>query len=147
MQLKLKRTDFTGNSTIGELYVNEIFECYVLEDTVREGDIFKVKVKGETAIPRGTYKVIIDESARFKRLMPHILDVPNFAGVRIHSGNDKDDTEGCILTGTFKGIDFVGESKIAFTKLFDKLTKAFHDSENIYITIEGVPPIPAVYFA
>lgn len=147
MQLKLKRTDFTENSTIGELYVNEIFECYVLEDVVREGDIFKVKVKGETAIPRGQYKVIIDESVRFKRKMPHILDVPNFSGVRIHSGNDKDDTEGCLLTGTSKGRDFVGESKIAFTKLFDKLTKAFDDKENIVLIIEGVPPIPVQHFA
>ncbi len=83
------------------------------------------KVLGKTAIPIGTYKLIIDASTRFKQDMPHILDVPNFTGVRIHSGNTSADTDGCILLGTtWAGKDFIGNSKIAYKKFFDKLKKA-----------------------
>ena len=57
--------------------------------------------------------------------MPHILDVPDFTGVRIHAGNTSADTDGCILLGsTWAGKDFIGNSKIAYKKFFDKLKKA-----------------------
>jgi hypothetical protein len=83
------------------------------------------KVLGKTAIPIGEYKLIVDASARFKQDMPHILDVPNFTGVRIHSGNTSADTDGCILLGsTWAGKDFIGNSKIAYNKFFEKLKKA-----------------------
>jgi hypothetical protein len=82
-------------------------------------------VIGKTAIPTGEYKVIIDASVRFKQDMPHILDVPNFTGVRIHSGNTSAHTEGCILLGTtWSGGDFIGNSKSAYKKFFDKLKQA-----------------------
>ena len=100
------------------MYVDGIYECYTLEDVVRNG----TKVLGKTAIPTGEYKLIIDASVRFKQDMPHILNVPDFTGVRIHSGNTSADTDGCILLGTtWAGKDFIGNSKIAYKKLFDKL--------------------------
>ena len=121
MLIEVKRFEFKDTYTIGKLYVDGIYQCYTLEDVVRNG----TKVLGKTAIPTGEYKVIIDRSVRFKQDMPHILNVPNFTGVRIHSGNTSADTEGGILLGTtWAGKDFIGNSKIAYKKFFDKLKQA-----------------------
>ncbi len=119
MKIEIKRIHRTENSTIGELLVDGIWECYTLEDVERP-----VKIKNETAISRGTYKVIINKSNRFKRLLPLLLNVPNFEGVRIHSGNTNHDTEGCILVGRTRSKDFIGQSRKAFDSLFAKMQKA-----------------------
>ncbi len=129
MELQVKRTDFTDNSTIGELSVNGQFECYTLEDKVRP-----VKIAGKTAIPAGRYEVIIDFSQRFGRLLPLLLNVPDFEGVRIHPGNTAANTEGCILVGEEKSQDFVGQSRAAFDRLFAKLSAAA-EKEKIYLEI------------
>ena len=126
MEIKIKRLHRTEHSTIGELSIDGVFECFTLEDKERE-----VKIKGETAIEKGTYQVIINRSNRFKRLLPLLLNVPNFEGIRIHSGNTNHDTEGCILVGLTRSQDFIGQSRKAFDKLFKKMQKA----ENITITI------------
>ena len=126
MEIKIKRLHRTEHSTIGELSIDGVFECFTLEDKERE-----VKIKGETAIAKGTYQVIINRSNRFKKLLPLLLNVPNFEGVRIHSGNSNHDTEGCILVGRTRSQDFIGQSRKAFDKLFKKMQKA----ENITITI------------
>jgi hypothetical protein len=119
MELKLKRLHKTDKSTIGELSIDGVFECYTLEDVERD-----VKVYSKTAIPKGEYKVIINQSNRFKKLMPLLLNVPNFEGVRIHSGNKAEDTEGCILVGQTRSLDFIGNSKKAYDKLFKKMQLA-----------------------
>ncbi|SCX86284.1 hypothetical protein SAMN05216420_101138 [Nitrosospira sp. Nl5] len=129
MELRVERTDFSENSTIGKLYVDDQFECYTLEDKVRP-----VKIKGKTAIPTGRYEVIINHSQRFNRPLPLFLDVPDFVGVRIHPGNTAADTEGCILVGETKEEGFIGQSKPAFERLFDKL-KAASETEKIFIEI------------
>jgi len=129
MELQVKRTDFTDNSTIGELSVNGQFECYTLEDKVRP-----VKIAGKTAIPAGRYEVIIDFSQRFGRLLPLLLNVPDFEGVRIHPGNTAANTEGCILVGDEKSQDLVGKSRAAFDRLFAKLSAAA-EKEKIYLEI------------
>jgi len=126
MEIKIKRLHRTEHSTIGELSIDGVFECFTLEDKERE-----IKIKGETAISKGNYKVIINRSNRFKRLLPLLLNVPNFEGIRIHSGNTNHDTEGCILVGLTRSQDFIGQSRKAFDKLFKKMQKA----ENITITI------------
>jgi hypothetical protein len=131
MELKLRRFEFGTNYTIGKLYVDGIYHCFTLEDKVREGE----KVNGQTAIPYGTYSVIIDHSNRFNRDLPHILNVQGFEGVRIHTGNTSADTEGCILVGTtWAGKDFVGNSKFAFDPLFEKMKAADKITLEIYHT-------------
>jgi len=128
MLIEVKRFEFKDTHTVGKMYVDGIYECYTLEDAVRNG----TKVIGKTAIPIGTYKLIIDASTRFKQDMPHILDVPDFTGVRIHAGNTSADTDGCILLGsTWAGKDFIGNSKIAYKKFFDKLKQ----NKTVSITI------------
>jgi len=128
MLIEVKRFEFKDTHTVGKMYVDGIYECYTLEDAVRNG----TKVLGKTAIPIGTYKLIIDASVRFKQDMPHILNVPDFTGVRIHAGNTSADTDGCILLGsTWAGKDFIGNSKIAYKKFFDKLKQ----NKTVSITI------------
>ena len=121
MLIEVKRFEFKDTYTVGKMYIDNIYECYTLEDVVRKG----AKVNGQTAIPTGTYNLIINHSNRFNRDLPLLEKVPNFTGVRIHAGNTSQHTEGCILVGTtWSGKDFIGNSRVAFNKLFDKLKKA-----------------------
>ncbi len=129
MELKLIRETYTEDSTIGKLYVNDVFHCFTLEDKVRD-----VKIKNVTAIPAGRYKVVVDFSNRFQQLMPLLLNVPNYLGVRIHTGNYSKDTEGCILVGSTKAVNFIGNSKKAYAKLLSTITKALK-TEQVFITI------------
>lgn len=130
MELLLKRLHKTTNSTIGELFINGKFECYTLEDIERVE-----KVKGKTAIPKGRYQVVITMSNRFKIELPLLLNVPNFEGIRIHAGNKATDTEGCLLLGQTRSIDFVGNSKKAMAVFMPKLKEALK-KEKVFITIE-----------
>lgn len=143
MELKLEREASASGATIGKLSIDGQFECYTLEDQVRELrhddgaliDPASWKIAGETAIPSGTYAVIVDYSTRFKKLMPHIIGVPGFSGVRIHSGNTAADTEGCILLGQRRGAAEIFESRAAFDVFFPKLQAAFDRKELVKITI------------
>jgi hypothetical protein len=119
MQLKLVRQIFTQNSTIGRLFIDGEFECHTLEDMVRPEKIY-----GETAIPAGSYQVVISMSARFKTRLPLLVDVPGYTGVRIHPGNTQADTLGCILVGQSRGTDSIGASRAAFGVLLPKLEAA-----------------------
>lgn len=120
MLIEVKRFEFKDTYTVGKMYIDNIYECYTLEDVVRKG----AKVNGQTAIPTGTYNLIINHSNRFNRDLPLLENVPNFTGVRIHAGNTSANTEGCILVGTtWSGKDFIGNSRVAFNKLFEKLKK------------------------
>jgi hypothetical protein len=135
MQLEVVRDIFTNTSTEGRLSIDGVFECYTLEDVVRTGP----KVPGATAIPEGQYRVVIDYSNRFKRQMPHVLNVPGFEGIRIHSGNVDADTEGCILLGQTRAKDFIGSSKLAFGKFYPKLVAALAQGE-VTLTVSHKTP-------
>ena len=130
MKLLLKRLHKTQNSTIGELSIDGKFECYTLEDVERESKIY-----GKTAIPKGTYEIVMTMSNRFKIVLPLLLKVPNFEGIRIHAGNAAKDTEGCILLGQTRSIDFIGNSKKAMAQFMLKLKKAL-DNGKVYLTID-----------
>jgi hypothetical protein len=135
MEIKVIRKEFTDLTTIGELSINGVFECYTVEDKIRD---LKAdgsgKVYGKTAIPKGRYQVVLTYSDRFKQVMPLLINVPFFEGIRIHPGNKNEDTHGCLLVGTAKSKDLISNSKIAYQKLFDKLNKA-NKKEKIFIEI------------
>lgn len=136
MELTLNRIFLGSSATIGELLVNDKHLCDTLEDRVRpEGE----KVYGKTAIPEGTYEVKLTHSPRFKKILPEILNVPNFSGIRIHTGNSSKDTEGCILVGTWDGEkeDWVGNSRIAFDELMALLEEATNNKEKVTITVNN----------
>lgn len=135
MELTLNRIFLGTVATIGELWVNDSHLCDTLEDRVRpEGE----KVYGKTAIPEGTYEVKLTYSPRFKKILPEILNVPNFSGIRIHTGNSSKDTEGCILVGTWDGKkeDWISDSRKAFDELMSLLQEATDKKEPITIIIK-----------
>jgi len=133
--LLLRRDIFTDRSVTGQLSAGGAFECYTLEDTDRRLEAGGAKIKDRTAIPRGTYPVVLDFSPRFQVVMPHVLDVPGFSGVRIHSGNRPEDTEGCILVGRTRAADLVGESRAAYNALYAKLLAAQGRQEAITLEV------------
>lgn len=139
MILMLDRKYKLPTYTIGKLYIDGEYFCDTLEDKDRGltddmtiSEISKIKIKKETAIPTGTYKITITYSNRFKKNMPLINDVKGFEGIRIHSGNTDKDTEGCILVGFNKIKGNVINSRDTYNKLFSILSK----SNNITITIK-----------
>jgi hypothetical protein len=90
----------------------KIWGCYTCEDAVRgDGDqktVAQWKIKGESAIPYGAYKVRKTHSPKYGRAMWELQNVPGFQGIRIHSGNTEKDTEGCILMGRRISTDYAG---------------------------------------
>jgi hypothetical protein len=109
----VSRKIFTEKSTIGKLTFGG-FECFTLEDTAR-----RQKIQDKTCIPSGVYKVELRLSPRFQKVLPHLLDVPFFEDILIHSGNVPEATSGCLLVGkSHPSTDFIGESRDAFSLLF-----------------------------
>lgn len=137
MNLHLKRRWLTPRSTVGELYLDGVFECFVLEDRYRPP--YEAKVYGQTAIPNGRYEVRITPSPRFKRDLPLVMNVPGFKGIRIHPGNVPEHTEGCLLPGRRRETDKVLESTAAFDDLFKKLKNSGKGPHHITITVESPP--------
>lgn len=143
MELLLKRKYKAENYTIGDLYVDGRFFCHTIEDKVRPlparcpeppmGRTCKCKEKeyARTAIPAGTYRITMERSPRFKRVLPYLHDVPHFLGILIHSGNTEKDSAGCIIVGknTVKGR--VTESR----KTSDTLNALLSKEHTITITI------------
>lgn len=153
MKLKTDRAWKKETYTIGRFFVNGIRLCESLEDKDRGlnssmtlEQIKAAKVYGVTAIPTGTYKVILSVSPKFKSrawakkyggLVPEILGIPGFEGVRIHPGNKAEDTLGCILVGDNKVKGGIVNSTKRFYELMDKyLVPAWSRKEEITITIK-----------
>ena len=143
MELKLIREHFNERETIGKLYVNDVLFSYTLEPTFRglnsdmsEDEIRRQKIYGVTAIPEGGYHVILTYSKRFQKILPELLHVKGFTGVRIHAGNYAKNTQGCILLGNYKGGNYVTESQQYIEKLVKMRQGSINDDEGVTITIE-----------
>lgn len=149
MKLLLKRIALRESYTIGKLYVDGTYFCDTCEDRVRDNnrdgdldDIGEGKVYGQTAIPYGTYKVVMNvQSPKYSQraayawcrgYLPRLVDVPHFDGILIHSGNDATHSAGCILVGENKVRGQVINSMATLKRLVNILKSA----DNITITIE-----------
>lgn len=135
MKIEVKRKLGNEGFTEGKLFVDGVFECYTVEDEVRANG---EKIYGKTAIPSGTYSVTITYSNHFQRFLPLIQGVPNFEGVRIHSGNSSADTDGCIIVGSINSNmddDYVGASRVAFDRLHSKIKTALSNKKKVTLTI------------
>lgn len=142
MDILVDRAPSSGGFTRGDLFVNGAHFCFTIEDQVREiaGEpVSQWKIQDKTAIPSGHYAVIFDYSPHFNRDMMHILDVPCFEGVRIHSGNGPADTEGCILVGDQKTSAGVSGGKIrgVLSKLEAMVQAALDNGEQCWITVKN----------
>ena len=154
MILTLKRIYTCKEYTIGHLYVDGSYICDTLEDTDRMLDssmsldqIAKIKVKGMTAIPTGRYKVLMNivspkySKSKYymnicKGRVPRLDNVPGYSGVLIHVGNTAADTEGCLLLGYNKVKGQVINSKVAFERVYNKLSIAYSIGQSIYIDVK-----------
>ena len=141
MELVLKRIPSIGNYTEGKLYINGVYFCDTLEDKDRGlyqhmslDEIKKIKVYGETCIPYGTYKVELTYSHKFKKIMPEVLDVKCFTGVRIHNGIDINSTLGCVIIGKKWQDGKVTKSRDTFAKLMQILQQC---NEEIILIISN----------
>ena len=137
MTIYMVRDDCTPQRTLGTMRFEDGFVCQTLEDPVREGE----KVYGDTAIPLGTYRVTITRSKRFNKLMPLLHNVPNFGGIRVHCGNNTDDTSGCILVGMGRNADAKSDglqllaSRDAMDDVQPRIAAALARSEEVWIDI------------
>lgn len=132
MKLRLERRYKKSEYTIGLLFIDGVFFCNTLEDRVREiKPDGKGKISGMTAIPAGTYRVVVNWSPRFRRLLPYVEDVPHFEGIRIHSGNTARDTDGCILVGVNDAVGRVNHS----CKTLEALMSRLDGQRNVTIEI------------
>lgn len=129
-EIILNRTTFTDRSTIGELFVDGKLECYTLELSAR------IQPGVKNCIPAGRYEIVMLWSTRFNMNTPHIQNVPGRTFIEIHPGNKPDDTEGCILPGKTKNMDWVGSSRVAYTTLIPKIEKKLADGK-LFLAITG----------
>ena len=142
MELRLERKYRNNNYCIDKLYINGKYFSDALEDPDREltdtmslEEIKKIKIKGNTCIPYGTYNITITYSPRFKKNLPLLNNVKGFDGIRIHSGNKPQDTEGCLLPGFNKVKGQVIDSRITTDKLIAQIQQALNKGEKVTITI------------
>ena len=143
MEIRVKRIARKDGYTIGRMSLNEEYFCDTLEDTDRGlnstmsvDEILSKKRKGITAIPTGKYDVILTFSPRFKRVLPLLLSVKCYEGVRIHAGNTAEDTEGCLLVGENKERGKVINSRATLERLMSVLLECEKKKEKVTITIE-----------
>lgn len=143
MELEVRRYDLTPQRTIGRLFVDGDFDSrhiYTLEDVVRPSG--EAKVPGETAIPAGRYKVVIDYSPHFGRKLMHLLDVHDFEGIRVHTGNKAVDTRGCILVGLDRQADAVIFSRGALDELQPQVQAVLDGGGEVWCTVTNPAQAP-----
>lgn len=134
MKLILTRHARCADYTIGRLEdENGMKICDTLEPTWRDYKGGELKIPRKSAIPEGTYRVVITKSQRFRKYLPLLVGVPGFEGVRIHAGNTSRDTEGCILVGHNLQVGKVLWSRITL----EKLMKLIENEKEIYLTIKN----------
>ncbi len=129
MKITIERLYKKEKYTIGKMSIDGVCFCNTLEPPVRPDG---VKIYGKTAIPSGTYKVVMSYSPKFKRVLPEVLGVPNFTGIRFHAGNTVKDTLGCPLVGKNKVVGGLVESRNTENILVSKLK----NEKEIWVTIK-----------
>jgi hypothetical protein len=126
MELILQRLDADKYRTHGRLLVGRDDVCVTLEDGPA-----RLGAEGKGSIPAGRYEVRLTESPRVRagglwspwpdHMLPLLVGVPGFEGIRIHAGNTAKDTEGCILVGATRTVDAITDSRRTLIKLRDEL--------------------------
>ncbi len=131
LELVVQRRPSSDGCTLGRMTIAGVHENFTLEDVVRSGP----KVPGETAIPAGRYRVILTFSQRFQRVLPLLLDVPDFTGIRIHAGNRSSETDGCLLVGQSVAHDSIWSAQLALAALQPQIATALAHDAPVWITL------------
>ena len=137
VEWKLQRRPTAADWMFGDLDTGR-FQCPTLEDELRQR-----KVDGETAIPAGHYEVLMENSPRFGPDTLTLVGVTGFKYIRIHGGNNDDQTDGCILVGA--GIDEAkGQIYGAKTAgVLDRLKRNYRDAvargDRVWLTVRNAP--------
>lgn len=143
MEIELRRLGMK-NATLGILSIDDIFQCFVLEDVYRT-----VKVYGRTRVPAGRYPIKFRKEGgfhqKYQKLFPQmhkgmlqLMNVPDFEYILIHIGNTEDDTAGCLLVGLealYVDTATIGQSKNAYLKIYPVIANALEKDEDVCITI------------
>ena len=131
MKLTIQRYLFTEDYTMGLLFIDGVYFCDTIEDKYRGQELSKIKVVDETCIPYGVYSAKLTYSPKYQKIMPQILDVPYFTGVRIHAGNTAKDSSGCIIVG----IKSENGKVLSSRKMYNALMKRLETANNIKVDI------------
>lgn len=127
MLLFVQREKGDGKATMGKLYIDGQYFCHTLEPKyVNPG----VKIMNQTAIPAGTYFLVMRDSPHFGRELPMLLNVPNFSFVLLHALNRVHETQGCIGIGFQRGSDQDGPVIWQSRKAEDELVRRLKEAES-----------------
>lgn len=151
MELNLYRRSTVQTRTPGDLYVDGAYLCHTVEDIVRDRDmdsdgdidskdVEQFKVYGETAIPAGRYRLVLENSPKYGPDTLTIKDVPGFVGIRIHPGNTEKDTQGCLILGDDFAADYTiapGTSRPAVARLKSIISPVIISGVDVWITIHN----------
>ena len=142
MKIIILRLNKFDTCTISEVFVNGAFFSYCLEDKDRGlrqdmplKDIMAIKVKGQTAIPTGTYNVAYTYSYKFKKMLPLVENVPGYSGIRFHRLNTDKDTEGCLGFGWWTGGERILASKLYTDRLVRMIANAIDIGDTVTLEI------------
>ena len=138
LEVKQLREPSAGGATLSKVYIGDKYVCDILEDVVREVPGVPVeqwKIKGETAIPAGRYKISLETSTRFGPDTLTLENVPGFQYIRIHGGNTSKDTEGCLLPGARSGTAKVAFSQLSLVTLRGHIIPVIHGGGEVWWTI------------
>lgn len=133
MIIDIVRKFFTNRSSVGHATIeNDDFEFFTIEDVARATG---VKIDKETAIEADTYLVVMDFSNRHQYVMPHIMNVPLFTGIRFDIANFAEQLEGCIAVGAGRGVNAVWNSAQVHKVLCQKIQAALDRGELVWVRI------------
>ena len=139
-----KKADYTISRVFvdGKRYGDGSKWCNALEDTDRGltsdmsvDEVLAVKIKGQTAIPIGRYLVEMTYSPKFKKLMPHVVAVKGFTGVRLHPGNSNKDTDGCVLFGENDRIGWLSRSRYWTERLTALIDSELRRGNDVWLIV------------
>ena len=137
MNIDIFRIALRSDYTIGRMYINGVYLCDTLE-------LPENIALGKPCIPRGTYAVHLTMSSRFHRILPQLMNVPGYEGIRIHPGNTVKDTKGCILVGWNLEKGRLNDSRVDMEMLMRNLRAANYKGEAIMLRLLWLIPYKGI---
>ena len=118
----LIRDKRTEKAILGRLFIGGVVIAYTMENAAK-------------AIPCGVYKLENSMSPKFKRTLPLIYGAKcaSTRGIRIHRGNTKKDSSGCVLVGM--GYDHV-KGRLSDSAMAEQMVTAIAQNTKVLLVAE-----------